>query len=168
MDSAGNRVMLLLGAVELQFGRMTTDLNDVALLAWERKQPEAITKDPLWTLNCYRESLFLIDAVREDAAKLAPHASLSEARGQLLTSVGSIAANIAEGYGRMTAADRSKFLSYALGSAREAIIWYRTLRSSGHDDETSDRIERLARIRRMLIGLLKRPREGGARRFEPW
>ena len=68
----------------------------------------------------------------------------------------------------MTAADRSKFLSYALGSVREAITWYRVLRPTDHDDLTADRIERLARIRRMLIGLLKRPREGGARGFEPW
>ncbi len=147
---------------------MPTDLSDAELIAWERTQPDAITKDPLWTLNCYRESLFMIDAVREDAATLAPHASVSEARGQLLASVGSIAANIAEGYGRMTAADRSRFLSYALGSAREAITWYRVLRPSGSDGLMSERIERLARIRRMLIGLLKRPSEGGTRKFEPW
>jgi four helix bundle protein len=147
---------------------MPTDPKDAELLAWERTQPEAITKDPLWTLNCYRESLFLIDAVRDDAAKLARHAPLSDARSQLLTSVGSIAANIAEGYGRLTAADRSKFFSYALGSAREAITWYRVLRPAEHDAVTPARIERLSRIRRMLIGLLKRPAEGGARTFEPW
>jgi four helix bundle protein len=147
---------------------MTSHEPDEVLLEWERRQPEAITKDPLWSLNCYREAMFLIDAVRDDAAKLAPHAALSEARGQLLTAIGSIAANIAEGYGRMTAADRSKFLSYALGSAREAIAWYQALRLAEHADEISDRIERLARIRRMLIGLLKRASEGGGRRFEPW
>ena len=147
---------------------MPTNPSDIELVAWERAQPDAITNDPLWTLNCYRESLFLVDVVREDAAKLATNASLSEARGQLLTSVGSIAANIAEGYGRLTAADRAKFLSYALGSAREAIMWYRSLRPVGTDDPTLARIERLARIRRMLIGLLKRPSENGGRKFDPW
>ena len=140
---------------------MPTNPNDVELLEWERTQPDAITKDPLWTLDCYRESLFLVDAAREDAHKLARHESMATVRGQLLSSVGSIAANIAEGYGRMTAADRSKFLSYALGSAREAITWYRAVRPIGQVDETSTRIDRLARIRRMLIGLLKRPGEGG-------
>ena len=147
---------------------MTSHATDQALLEWERRQPEAITKDPLWTLNCYREAMFLIDAVRDDAAKLTSHPVFSGAKGQLVTSVGSIAANIAEGYGRMTAADRSKFLSYALGSTREAITWYQTTRPEGNSPETSDRIERLSRIRRMLIGLLKRPREGGARTFDRW
>jgi four helix bundle protein len=147
---------------------MPTDAKDIALLAWEREQPEAITKDPLWTLDCYREALFLVDKARDDVEWCAHAASLSAARGQLLTSVGSVAANIGEGYGRMTATDRAKYLSYALGSAREAIAWYRVLKRPNHDEETSDRIERLSRVRRMLIGLLKRPRDGGGRNFDRW
>jgi four helix bundle protein len=142
--------------------------DDVALLAWEREQPDAITKDPIWTLNCYRESLFLVDVAREDMIKVAHNASLTEAKGQLLTSVTSIAANIAEGYGRLTTPDRAKFLSYALGSAREAITWYRALATSTGDPQISDRIERLSRIRRMLIGLLKRARQSGGRKFDAW
>ena len=168
LGSTGDGSMTSRDAVEVHLAWMTSHPADAALLEWERKQPDAITKDPLWTLNCYRESMFLVDAVRDDAAKLAPHASLSDARGQLLTAVGSIAANIAEGYGRMTAADRAKFLSYALGSVREAITWYRALRPEGGDDPTADRVDRLARMRRMLIGLLKRLGEGGARKFDPW
>jgi four helix bundle protein len=142
--------------------------DDVALRAWEREQPDAITKDPLWTLNCYRESLFLVDLAREDLEKSAQNALLAEAKGQLLTSVTSVAANIAEGYGRLTAPDRAKFLSYALGSAREAMTWYRALAPSSRDPRIADRIERLARVRRMLIGLLKRPSQSGGRKFDPW
>src|SRR5260370_574345 len=140
----------------MQVGRMTSQRTDDTLLAWERTQPDAITKDALWTLKCYREAMFLGGTVGDDAARLAQRADQMDARKQLLTSVGSIAANIAEGYGRLTAADRAKYLSYALGSAREAMTWYLFLRSKPDDGETLDRIERLARIRRMLIGLLKR------------
>ena len=147
---------------------MTNEPIDIALQEWERGQPAAITKDPLWTLNCYRESLFLVDRVRDDVQLCSQAASLSDARGQLLTAVGSIAANIGERYGRMTSADRAKFLQYALGSTREALAWYRTLRPSDRDGTTADRVERLARIRRMLIGLLKRSAEDGGRKFDPW
>ncbi|MFI5233195.1 MAG: four helix bundle protein, partial [Gemmatimonadales bacterium] len=73
-----------------------------------------------------------------------------------------------EASGRMTAADRAKFLSYALGSAREAMSWYRALAPSRTDAQTRDRLTRLSRIRRMLIGLLKRPGESGGRKFDPW
>jgi hypothetical protein len=38
---------------------MANEPRDTALLEWEARQPDAITKDPLWTLNCYREALFL-------------------------------------------------------------------------------------------------------------
>ena len=145
-----------------------TVTGDVELRAWEREQPDAITKDPLWTLNCYREALFLVDVARADIDRVADRPALAASKGQLLTSVTSVAANIAEGYGRMTAADRARFLSYALGSAREAIMWYRAVAPSPRDPQIADRIERLSRIRRMLIGLLKRPSQSGARRFDPW
>ncbi len=38
--------------------------------------------------------------------------------------VGSIRANIAEGYSRGTGKDRARFYEYALGSARESRDWY--------------------------------------------
>jgi four helix bundle protein len=91
---------------------------------------------------------------------------LAAAKGQLITSVGSIAANIAECYGRMTAPDRMRFLTYALGSAREAIAWYRTV-SPTTSEELNDRLTRLSRIRRMLLGLMRRLEQGG-RKFERW
>ena len=146
---------------------MTPD-DDAELQAWERDQPDEITKDPLWTLNCYREALFLIDVTRDDMERLAHDPSLATRKGQLITSVTSISANIGEAYGRMTAPDRAKFLSYALGSAREAMSWYRSLAPSRTDLQTADRLRRLSRIRRMLIGLLKRPSEAAARKFDRW
>jgi four helix bundle protein len=147
---------------------MNTDPNDIALVAWEKAQPEAITKDPLWSLYCYREAMFLIDLVRGDLGDIGKQDPLAASKGQLLTSVGSIAANIAEGYGRMTTADRTRFLSYSLGSAREAITWYRTVGAASDPGAIADRLDRLSRVRRMLFGLLARLKEGGGRKFDPW
>jgi four helix bundle protein len=147
---------------------MTDSTTDGALLEWEAKQPEAITGDPLWRLNCYREALFLIDRLRHELRDLGPLNSPAAAKDQLITSVGSIAANIAEGYGRPSRADRLRFFSYALGSAREAITWYQTLRPSMEAEAVTDGVARLARIRRMLLGLLSRIRTKGGRRFDTW
>jgi four helix bundle protein len=147
---------------------MTNDAEDKELLAWEGLQRENITGDPLWRLNCYREALFLVDLVREDAKLFELAALHPTAREQLLTSVGSIAANIAEGYGRPTTRDRTRFFSYALGSAREAITWYQALRPRGEHPGVVDRLDRLARVRRMLLGLLSRLKVKGARKFDSW
>jgi len=150
------------------FTGMTSDTSDDPLQQWEKLQPEAITKDPLWRLNCYREAMFLLDLVREDVREFGPPQSQTAAKEQLLTSVGSIAANVAEGYGRPTPADRLRFLTCALGSTRESIAWYQTVRPSAHHAGVDDRIERLARIRRMLLGLLSRFRGRSGRRFDTW
>jgi four helix bundle protein len=147
---------------------VTSDSSDAALREWEMRQHQSITGDPLWRLNCYRESLFLLEQVRQDVKDLGPLNSHTAAKEQLLTSVGSIGANIAEGSGRPSVADRVRFFSYALRSAREAIAWYQTLRPSEEHAGIDDRIARLARIRRMLLGLLRRLRTKGGRKFDSW
>jgi four helix bundle protein len=148
--------------------RMTTDSSDVALLAWESRQHQAVTSDPLWRLNCYREALFLADHARDDANSLAGPRSASKARDQLIAAVGSIAANIAEGYGRPTVRDRICFFSYALGSTREAIAWYITMRSVRSNFDVDDRLARLSRLRRMLLALLARLRTNTGRKLDSW
>ena len=44
---------------------------------------------------------------------------------QVIRSADSIAANIAEGYGRFTAPDRKKFYMYTRGSFEETKVWLR-------------------------------------------
>jgi four helix bundle protein len=46
---------------------------------------------------------------------------------QIIRSSDSIAANIAEGYGRYTPADRKKFYLYSRGSLEETKSWLRKL-----------------------------------------
>ncbi len=141
---------------------------DTAIREWEARQPDSVTGDPIWRLHCFREALFLVELVRDDIRRFDRAGADEEAQGQLVRAVGSIAANVAEGYGRPTSADRVRFFSYALGSAREAMTWYRLLRSADDTALFADRLERLARICRMLIGLLTRIRERTGRKFESW
>ena len=147
---------------------MSNESTDTELIEWEKLQHQAVTGDPVWRLLCYRESMFLLEQVREDM-KAFEHSSVhAPSMGQLLRATGSISANIAEGYGRPTTADRVRFLSYALGSARESISWYQALRPSIEHVATDSRLTRIARIRRLLIGLLSRLRTKTGRKFDSW
>src|ERR1035437_666941 len=98
--------------------RMKNDCTDEALLEWQARQPASFTGDPLWRLDTYRESLYLADRVRADVIEAGVPGSYAAMKEQLLTSVGSIAANIAGGDGRPTTADRVACLLFALGYRR--------------------------------------------------
>ncbi len=91
---------------------------------WEAQVPEEIRQDPLWKMEAYRLALYLYDLAWEDCERL-----LSDPRGravaeQLIRSVGSICANIEEGYGRGFGKVFGQFLGYSLGSTRESRGWY--------------------------------------------
>jgi four helix bundle protein len=73
---------------------------------------------------------------------------------QLWRAAGSIPANLAEGFSRGTGADRARFYEYALGSARECVVWYEAAREILPDDLISERVENLVRVKRLLLSLL--------------
>ena len=132
-------------------------------LAWEQACPEAITSDVLWKLDAYRVAMFLIHLARQDCR----HGRAARADpwllSQLLRAAGSISANLSEGYSRRTRADRLRYLDYALSSARECLSWYQTLRDALPDAVIDDRIDLVARLRSLLLGLIRSLRgEGGA------
>ena len=147
---------------------MSSGVGDAPLERWASRQHEAITGDPVWRLSCYREAMFLVEGAAADVRELGQSSSHREVASQLLAAVGSIAANIAEGYGRPSTADRVRFFAYALGSARESIAWYQALRPAGEHAGIDERIVRLSRVRRMLLGLLTRLRTKGGREFDSW
>jgi four helix bundle protein len=122
--------------------------------AWAAAQPADITADRLWKLDTYRLALYLIALARMDLDLIRRTEDLP-AKAQLLSSVTSISANIAEGYSRPTPADRARFYSYALGSAREAVSWYAALRGPLPDEVVFARYSHISRIRRLLIAIQK-------------
>jgi four helix bundle protein len=74
---------------------------------------------------------------------------------QLLRAVASISANIAEGLGRTSAAERLRFFGIALGSLRESQIWYQAVARELSPQLVDRRSEQLTELRRLLIGAQK-------------
>jgi four helix bundle protein len=109
--------------------------------------------DPLQRVQVYRLAMELIPVARADAAALRYTPGVRELQSQLVRAVGSIAANVAEGYSRTGAADRRKFYEYALGSAREAEVWYATAGFS--QERGAEALKRLTSIRRLLLVMIK-------------
>lgn len=92
--------------------------------SWKEQVPDSIQNDPLWGMRVYRISLFASDVAWRDAGTLQEENRTESLADQLYRAVGSIGANISEGYSRGTGKDRARFYEYALGSARESKDWY--------------------------------------------
>lgn len=137
-------------------------------LEWERGIPDAITSDPIWKLHAYRAAFFLLDLARADVRIGMKRGLDRDVAAQLLKSATSVSANLSEGYSRATRADRLRFLGYALGSLREAISWYRAATDFLPPGTSDHRLTVIARIRPLLLGLIKstRARSESRRVFE--
>ncbi|MFP4344228.1 MAG: four helix bundle protein [Anaerolineales bacterium] len=127
---------------------------------WLDGIPETFKRDPLWRMKVYRMALFLGDLSWRDVSKLNQDRRTWGLADQLYRSVGSIAANVAEGYSRSSVKDRIRFYEYALGSAREARGWYHQGRSILSPPVSEHRIELLTEIIRILLTIIKAERSG--------
>ena len=126
---------------------------------WEKGADLGRIGDPLWTVQAYRISLYAIECHNFDR-RLNAQLSRAPSFDQLTRAVGSISANIAEGYSRSSIADRTRFYGYALGSTREAIAWYDTL-TTELGSVVGARQDTLIQIRRLLLTMLRRTRPEG-------
>jgi four helix bundle protein len=77
---------------------------------------------------------------------------------QLTRALGSIAANIAEGYSRGTGKDRAHFYEYALGSARESRTWFFLARHALREEIVAHRMRLLGQIIRLLLTMIPEQR----------
>ena len=71
-------------------------------------------------MRAYQLARELSEVSWADAEKLKKHRVTDRIAGQVYAAVGSIAANIAEGYSRSSGRERARFFEYSLGSVREA------------------------------------------------
>lgn len=129
---------------------------------WVKGVPETITSDVLWTVKAYGFALFAADLCWFDVTKLIQDHRTLELSNQLYDAIGSIGANIAEGYSRSTGKDRARFFEYALGSARESRDWHYKGRHVLGEAVVNHRLEFLTQIVRMLITIVPQQREGGS------
>lgn len=121
---------------------------------WEREVPVYIARDALWRVKAYRMALFLGDICWQNAGKLLKDQRSRSLSNQLYRAIGSIAANIAEGYSRGSGRDRARFHEYSLGSAREARTWYYAGRHVLGQDVIDHRCSLLAEITRLLLTMV--------------
>jgi len=121
---------------------------------WERAVPRAITGDILWKVQVYRLGLFAADIGWSDVTTLAQDRRTQGLSSQLYQALGSISANIAEGYSRASGKDRARFYEYALGSAMEARDWYYKGRHVLDEQVIAHRIDLIAQIIRLLLVMI--------------
>jgi four helix bundle protein len=110
-------------------------------------------------MRVYRLARELMGVVWSDADKLRHHVVTEKIAGQLYAAVGSILANLGEGYSRSSGRDRARMFEYALGSVRESMMWYHASRLLLGPETVRERLDKLEEIRRLLLAII--PRERG-------
>jgi four helix bundle protein len=128
---------------------------------WEKTVPSVIRDDALWKMKVYRYSLFLSAICWSDVSKLVEDMRTKSLSDQLYRAVGSVSANLGEGYSKLSVKDRARFYEYALGSARESRGWYYRGRHVLGADVFSHRVTLLTEVIKMLLKIV--PEERGLR-----
>jgi four helix bundle protein len=126
---------------------------------WEKTVPDVVKDDPVWQFYAHRKALYLYDLMWDDCGQL-----LHDPRGravaeQITRSIGSISANIEEGYGRGYGKDRNYFLRVAVGSARESKGWYFRARRLISPDVLKSRLILCDEIISLLVTELNHQRQ---------
>src|SRR5947209_437256 len=121
---------------------------------WQKLMPASITGDPLWHMKAYRLALFCADVGWQDVTKLIKDRRTLDLSDQLYRALGSVGANVSEGYSRSSGKDRARFYEYALGSARESRGWYFNGRHVLGEKVASHRIHLLTEIARLLLTMV--------------
>jgi four helix bundle protein len=135
--------------------------------SWKEQVPDSIRDDPLWGMRVYRVSLFASDVCWRDAGTLREDDRTQSLADQLYRAVGSVGANVAEGYSRGTGKDRARFYEYALGSARESRDWYFKGRFVLGEDLTQHRLAFMTEIIQLLLVIVPEQRGGEIREPDP-
>jgi four helix bundle protein len=109
-------------------------------------------------MTAYRLALFLADLGWHDVTKLMRDRRTISLSDQLYRALGSISANLAEGYSRGTGKDRARFYEYALGSARESRDWYYKGRHILGETVVQHRLQLLTEVIRLLLTMVPQQR----------
>jgi len=115
------------------------------------------SRDPLLRMRAYQIAKDLLRTAWFDGKTLSAERVTEEMSGQLYAAVGSVAANISEGYSRSSGIDRARFFEYALGSVRESMTWYEAARPV-LGDVVLTRLNDLEELRRLLLAVIPRER----------
>jgi four helix bundle protein len=125
---------------------------------WLSTVPSEITNDPIWKLEVYRLALFAGDIGWPDVNAIYKKDLMQRLANQLYGSLGSISANLTEGYSRSKGLDRARFFEYSLGSSREARDWYYKARHVISVDVFKHRMALQTKIISMLVPMIPHQR----------
>jgi four helix bundle protein len=101
---------------------MTNDFRSFE--SWAASVPAHLTGDPIWRMATFRLASYCLAVGYNDVLALSRCRPTQLIAPQLYKALGSIPANIAEGYSRSSGRDRCRVYEYGLGSARESTVWY--------------------------------------------
>lgn len=121
---------------------------------WEQGVSEVVRSDALWKMRVYRLALFLQEVCWHDCAQLQNQAVMAAVAAQLYRAIGSIGANVAEGYSRNSGKDRARMYEYALGSARESRHWYMSAKFVLSPQVLQHRLDVLSEVIRLLLTII--------------
>ena len=130
---------------------------------WLSTVPSEITNDPIWKLEVYRLALFADDIGWNDVLALSKNNLMWRVADQLHGSLGSISANLTEGYSRSKGLDRARFFEISLGSARESRDWYYKSRHVLPAEVVKHRMGLATHIVSMLTPLIQHQRKNAIR-----
>lgn len=130
---------------------------------WEQTISNSIKADSLWKMKAYRLATLMGDLAWHDATKLAQDRRTFGVSDQLYRAVGSLGANLAEGYSMGTGKNRARYYEYALGSARESRDWYHKGRHILGTAVFEHRIQILAEIIKLLLTMIPDQRQSAIR-----
>ena len=125
---------------------------------WEKDVPEAYKADSVWKVTAYRLALYLSDLCWQDLQDLLQDKRTLSIADQLYRAVGSISANLAEGYSRVSGKDRALFYQYSLGSTREARDWYYKARYVLDEEIFHSRVQVITEILCLLVKMISQQR----------
>jgi four helix bundle protein len=129
---------------------------------WIQSVPASMQDDSLWKMAAYRYAMFLSDIAWTDATKLKTDVRTIKLSGQLYGAIGSIGANLAEGYSRGTGKDRARFYEYALGSGRESRTWYFDARHLLSEQVFTHRADFIGQIIKLILTMIPEQRHRGS------
>ena len=130
---------------------------------WLTTVPPEIAHDPIWKLEVYKLALFAGDIGWNDVLALSKNNLMWSVADQLHRSLGSISANLTEGYSRSKGLDRARFIEISLGSARESRDWYYKSRHVLPADVVKHRMELVTKIISMLTPMIAHQRKNAIR-----
>ncbi len=132
---------------------------------WVTSLPAELKGDTLWKVEAYRLALFAAEIGWYDVTELMKDRRTIGLADQLYRSLGSVSANLAEGYSHHTGKSRAQFYQYSHGSARESRDWYYQSHHILKEEVVHHRISLLTHVIKLLLTMI--PQQRGKTLKEP-